>query len=274
MAIGDALIVACVFGIPALIVTQCFDYGILQPSSFFVLACLLGGLAFNAERTRQAEHEKTTVCDADEPRFAMRDITLTRIASTGLLVAILLLAVFDLFAASSVERITRYRNAWLKRDIGEAPSLQPQIETLHRLNALKSGDGSIHLLLANLIMDEQRRLGARYLVDAGVESEKIRAMVSPRTVRRAFANRKGLSLEQLLLPTQDLDAWRLARQHAAESLAHSPLNDAPRVLLVELDLLETDSSASTRQLVDQLRVLRVGNPSLLGFYESLSEVNK
>ncbi|MEL6108666.1 MAG: O-antigen ligase family protein, partial [Planctomycetota bacterium] len=249
LALGDSFVIAAAFATPALLVAQCFDFGILQPPSFLLLASLLGGLAFRSQRSARFDQQAAQ----SKRGWTVRSQSILRAVHPGLLAAMLCVSAFDLFVASEVERFTHQRRAWLSEPIGQTPSRQSAIETLERLRAWKPADSSIHLLLANLILDEQRRLGARYLSEQTIDPEEAAAMVSLRTYRRALAaTDSNLTFEAILMPGQDADAWRRARDHVAAALGTNPFSDECRVLLIELESVTPVTKTLTLKYIEQL----------------------
>lgn len=266
LALGDSFIIAAAFVIPALVVTQCFDYGILQPPSFLLLASLVGGLAFWARRCSEQER------GSDQPGriWDDRSRVIVCVSHQVLLLAMLVVSVFDLFVASEVERVSRERIAWLSEPIAETPSRQLAIEKMERLSAFKRSNGTVQLLLANLILDEQRRVGARYLVEQSIDPKRAEAMVSLRTYRRALAEKDASSSwEEMLLPGQDANAWRQARDHTIATLKTNPLSDECRILLIQLESVPPETKTLSAKFLEQLKVLRVGNRSAFRFYEGM-----
>ena len=260
---AEAFVAACVFVVPAVIVTQCFDFGILQLPSFLALASLLGGLSHHAQWS-SGESDQA-------PSLSRRRFSVARsLAQTCFLCVILSISVFDFFVASEVERIRHERTARLRQPIEQIGSQNSNIATVERLCELKPNDASVRLLLANLLMDEQRRLGARFLVQhENIDSSRVGGMVSPRAIRRALKESKLNSLEQILLPSQDIKSWRSAQENAARALVACPFSDESRVLMIELDSLEPSFEELTPKLLVHLRTLRVGNRSSLRFYRQL-----
>ncbi|MEO1529163.1 MAG: O-antigen ligase family protein [Planctomycetota bacterium] len=265
-AVKDSFIIATVYGVPALVVTQCFDYGILQPPSFLLFACLLGGLSWTAY-DNEHDAESSPIPSDSWSRLRHRAFG---VFSRGVLLSMLCLALFDFFVASEVERVSQERRGWMSLPIGETPSRQTQLATLKRLVELKPSDAATRLLLANVMLDEQRRIGARYLASNDVDPKQAAAMVSLRSYRRAVSTAETPgSLEKILLPGQDAEQWRTARNHVLEALIHSPYNDECRVLLVELESVSPETTALSENFLEQLKILRVGNRSALRFYKRM-----
>lgn len=253
---SEAFLLAAVFALPALIVSQCFDYGILQPPLLLTTACLCGGIAGLATPLPAAEASNARTLQAPSSALPLR-MLFPAAAGVGLCLG-MVLAASDLHVGSTVERAQRNRIVSSRKRPGESSSLQSDIGRIHLLSRLHPKDASLRLLLAQLILDEQRRLGAIFLLENKLATAKTaNTIVSPRALRRACnGGDVQRSIEELMLPGQDVENWKAARGHAAVALSHRPLDDAARVLLVELDMLDESFAAVSPELIDQVKQLR------------------
>ncbi|QDS88364.1 O-Antigen ligase [Rosistilla ulvae] len=296
---ADALLTAARFVFPAMFVSQCFDYGILLPSLLLSVACISGALIGMGNRVAETHCPPDLATTADcpgtisesidtgrrqsETGFVKATIPLIR-GGTSLLEPLALMALLvglwfangALSRGSVVQQIHLQRNAYRNHSPLDFPQLAAKIAAVERVSMEAPDHSEAHLLLARLLIDQQRQLGARYLVDNNVVgADKVNRWVSPRTVRRAFYTRASdpaNSLHDLLMPTQALSQWELARQHAIAALSLCPLDDRPRLLLIELDMLSVDPQQTTPVLIQQVRMLRSRTPSVLQHVDRLETV--
>jgi hypothetical protein len=94
-------------------------------------------------------------------------------------------------------------------------------------------------------------------------------------VRWAFFTRptgRALTIEELMLPAQQISQWRRARIHALAALLLCPLDDTARLMLVELDMVDEDARWSTPDLLEQVGLLRRRTDSVLQECASLADV--
>lgn len=275
---SEALLMAMLFALPSMVVSQCFDYGILQPSLLITFACLCGGVAGYAAQTQ--------ACAAFEALERSRKAVATsrlRIFVQGTAVLCLclgmVLSTVQLYVGATVESVERERLTAMKIPITERPNRRQEIARVSMLARFQTRDASVHLLLAQLLIDDQQRRGAVFLVDEGLASaEQVGDLVSTRTLRKTHyactkqrqqaasnpdaAESGCATIEGLMLPGQDLESWQQARRHAARALVRRPLDDRARVLLVELDMLNESSAKISPQLVEQVKRLHSMNSSV------------
>jgi hypothetical protein len=271
---AEGLLVAALFMLPAMVVSQCFDYGILQPPLFLTVACLCGGLSklANPHHVEKCFDQRGHL--PRKPSPTVRKVSLLG-AMTVIIVVGVPIGLRDLYVAASTQRMEHQRIALSRADVTDVPSFQRQISHTQFLLRLNPDSASAHRLCARLILDEQQRIAARYLSENDLAGEEqLRQASSPRTLRRAFqhsSHSAGVadSFEQLLLPGQDARQWRAARSHAANALVMCPLDDTARILLVELDFVGGDAEVASEALVDQVRQLRSRSASVLRFLNRL-----
>jgi len=111
-------------------------------------------------------------------------------------------------------------------------------------------------VMATLLLDRQHRVGSESLIQSKAADEKQASdWTLPINVRRAV-HMNHVSPETVMLQNQDIQQWRLARQHAASALTLSPLDDATRVLLIETDFLDQGRSEVSGELLIQAAKLR------------------
>ncbi len=259
-----ALITTGVFVLPSMVVTQCFDYGILQPPLLLTFAVICGGI----HRLAKPPDSR----DADE-----RPGRLPWLGCIGMCAALVLglaLAADRLYVGMVVQQGELLRKSQRRQPVGELPSYEERLKQLESLVQRQPKNSAARLLLAQLLIDQQRRLGARYLYDQQLGTpEELQRWVSPRTVRQAYYGVKtSRPIEELMLPPQEIQRWRAARAHAAVALALGPLDDSARFLLVELDMVHDRAGQSSASLIDQAARLRRGNRRSLQQLERLAEV--
>ena len=132
-------------------------------------------------------------------------------------------------------------------------------------------DAMGHRVMATLLLDRQQLVGSQALIEAeAADADSANQWVLPINVRRAV-HLNNVSPETVMLKNQNLDQWRLARQHAASSLALSPLDDATRVLLIETDFLDPGRSAVSEELLIQAARLRPKTPAIIKHLSMLAK---
>ncbi len=260
-------IVGCVtFVVPSMLVTQCFDYGILQPSLLATLAFICGGLHWAKSRV------KTSVSGPTPPTQSNR-LVLTTFSAFAMVVG-LCFATSALKTGATIQRIDRQRIARSSESAGVPWDNESEIETVRAIvnEAPKRSDA--RLLFAQLLVNQQRRVGAKFLLDNGhAELDELNRWVSPRTVRQAYYGASGTRpIEELMLPGQELAIWQQAHGHAAASIADCPLNDLARIMLVETDMVHDRASQSSHELILQSAQLRRRNPEYVQRLKLLAEV--
>jgi len=297
---GRALVTAMTFMLPALLVTQSFDFGILQPPLYLTFAAICGAITgsrshLQALATQGRQHvapepakDRETPGQGSLPKggsakwarrlpHAIGGLTLI-----GLTVG-LVGAAGDLRDGTLIEQAARRHARNARRPADQLPDFATEIAALDRILARQPHHSDAHHVQSQLLIAQQRRLGARYLVDEGlVSSEQVNRWVSPRTVRRAYhvgqeavPNDQGtpkLAIEDLLLPPQDHQVWQKARQHAIAALAGCPLNDVTHVLLIEMDMLTPTAKRATPELLQRAATLRSRNEAFQQHLRNLSNV--
>ena len=265
--IARAVATTGTFIIPSMLVTQTFDYGILQPPLLLTFAIICGGIGCYA--TQKPADASTP------PRFEYLQL------AGGIVVLVvaasaLFLSARELSTAMIVQRSETQR--WRQRHtaLDQLPSYQRDIETLQQQSARLPDNPMTHRHLALLLIDEQRRLGARYLVEKELATpQRVDRWVSPRTVRLAYygdVDHPPYTMDELMLPTQDMQAWKEARKRAAIALVHCPLDDISRMILVELDMVHETANIATPELIEQVGRLRCRNDRILRRLIALSKV--
>ncbi len=258
------MVTAGTFAIPAMLASQCFDFGILQPPLFLTLGFVCGGIA-SLERPAQPRTHAA--------KSNLRILGLTSIGMAVLLTCALSLSTRELYAATLVQMGERLR--WTDHEVpGENQSpYSVKLQSIRSLLNRHPDHAPAHLLMAHLLIDRQRQLGVEDLQAQGVGKSDAMRWVVAENVRRAFygdAINPPKRFNELMLPSQDPRQWRLARQHALTALKLCPLDDATRVLLVELDMVDSGVNRGTPDLIDQTAILRRRNHSVLKHLERLA----
>lgn len=273
---ANGFVMALVFAIPATVVTQCFDYGILQPPLLLTLACLCGGLAAHATSGDEAFGTSSWA------RRPLQSPKLIRAIPTfaGFLLCVgIASAVMDLSVAASVEGIERGRLAASHHGRVDRDAVTSDLTKAYSLLKLRPQDASVHLLLAQLLIEQQQAAGASYLLEEGLATEhSVGRFVSIRTLRNAYHRsadavrtaQPPAKIEAWMLPGQDVDCLKSARAHAAFALTKRPLDDVARTLLIELDVLDPEFTTVTPALIGQLKDLRGGNRILAHYLRRVS----
>jgi hypothetical protein len=263
-ALSRALVVCAVYSFPALIVTQCFDFGILMPSLFMTFAFLCGCVSRFAKDVKDdgMGHERTQV--GGVKKAAVFALAIIALLGGGI-------ATQELSVGKQIQEIENQRKRDRRKLLVDLPSRVEEIELLQKIVQSDPGNSVAWRNLAELLIDEQRRLGADFLFEYQPESQKSHASwVSPNTLRRAVYLNKSeprMGIDELLLPTQDLQTWQEARQHAMASLLRCPLDDRSRMLLIQLDMVQPNANLASGELIEQAATLRSRNDRVLKFLE-------
>jgi hypothetical protein len=247
--LGRATAVATTFSLASLLVTQSFDFGITHVPLILTIAMLCGGISQLAQ-DRGTETDPSTT-QIDQP------ITIGMIALSIFLIAALVCATSDLEAGGFWQKLMIQRHADRNLPIQQrSMDLDAEIEHVREMLTDNPIDAMGHRVMATLLLDRQHRIGSQTLVESqAADSDSANQWSMPINVRRAV-HINGVAPETVMLKNQDIEQWRLARQHAASSLALSPLDDATRVLLIETDFLDANRKAVSEQLLTQAARLR------------------
>ncbi|TWU02642.1 O-antigen ligase family protein [Stieleria varia] len=301
-----ALTTTMTFILPATLVTQSFDFGILQPPLLLTVAVLCGALVgidgevggrISEARSEAGDDdalEMGTGNDAAESvRGGFRRIRLREgrefwriplrgaswLVGAAALVVLsvgLYWAALDLRDSAVVQRASLMHDRYLKYNASDLPDFEVAIEDVQTVLRRSPRHSEAHLVLAQLMIAQQRRLGAIYLIETEqVAAKDATRWVSPRNVRRAyhrFGQPTGVAIESLILPTQDVNVWLQAREHAMAALMLCPLDDRARIMLLELDMVHPQASASSQVLLEQAATLRCRNAETLRQLERLAAV--
>ena len=262
--IARATTVAAIFSLASLVVTQSFDFGITHIPLILTIAILCGGVSHLAQNAKQLAISKAKDdggLHSEEkinPLAPEQDFTtLANCCLAIFLIAGLVCATSDLRAGGVWQKIMIRRHADRNLPIQErSMDLDAEIETVRNMLTSSPIDAMGHRVMATLLLDRQHRIGSESLVKSKAAAEKQASdWTLPINVRRAV-HLNQVSPETVMLENQNIQQWRLARQHAASALALSPLDDATRVLLIETDFLDEGRSDVSEELLIQATKLR------------------
>ena len=96
--------------------------------------------------------------------------------------------------------------------------------------------------------------------------------VSRQNVRQVVHGRdQQFTFEQLLLPQQNAEQWRMARRDFVRALILCPLDDDVRVSLVELDMVIPGADSKSADLLTQAASLRPQHKQFLDYLSWLAK---
>lgn len=280
LAYAKCIWVVALFSIPALVVTQCFDFGItlmpllltfsgicaavLRISSTVSDSLNTGGFSRddgstgNAGTVRKSEARTTIFSRFRKSRFYV-------VTRKGLVPALLVLVALALGLSAKelyVASVSQQEDRWLRQQrkhlLADMPGLSQRLVRLEQLALANPTNALVWKSLAKFRLAEQQRLGAVQLLElqpATVDSHA--RWVAPATARHAtYTGKDADSFSSCLLPTQDIEQWRQARQELHAALLLNPLDDSLRVSIVELDMVASDAKVASRDLLMQAARLR------------------
>ena len=187
-------------------------------------------------------------------------------------IAALVCATSDLQAGGIWQKIMIQRRSDLNLPIEQrSMNLDEQIAKVRSVLSDNPIDAMGHRVMATLLLDRQHQIGSKTLVRIqATNQDAANSWAMPINVRRAVHTNDVLP-ETVMLENQNIEQWRLARQHAASSLVLSPLDDATRVLLIETDFLDPDRSKATKKLLIQAAKLRPKTPKIIDHLSLLAK---
>ncbi|MGC6444718.1 MAG: hypothetical protein ACON4H_18850 [Rubripirellula sp.] len=248
-----------VYLLPAVTISQSFDFGITLPSLYLVLAILVGILHSFSSPSKQ-ERQAETAKQSPRGRNLQPSITIATLAC-------LLYILYD----TSSTQVINYSLRRIERTTAEnrrAPVSQWKPFTLEE-NQLRNwsteNHSGVHRVLSNVIIRNQKERGRTGLIEKSFDVDSltpglfslqlIRAVIIQNAINES---RPDQSVKQTLLPTQDVDKFYEARNQAIHGLIASPLDPRFKIRLVELDLLNHDNQISD-SFISQARQLRNGD---------------
>ncbi|QDS96377.1 O-Antigen ligase [Roseimaritima multifibrata] len=302
----QGLVLASLFLIPSMIISQSFDFAIALPPVLLTVACLAGAISGAASETTQSLADRRETSGKGEWFLRLLPDGLRRSAKKmsaiggepsgstrnrqATIASLLVLAILIFAQASAyvfmdrgaeAERANFAHNKHAATPADRLPDYTARFQGLE--NQIAGGtliaDGDLGM--ARWIVNEQRRAGAKWLVEQKLaDSKQADRIVSPRTLRRALQQAavdetgQTLQMEDLLTPTQSLQRYRDARDHALAAMLQSPLDDRPKEMLIELDFLDPNAEENSPQLLEQIKKLRHTNPAIMRRIQRLKMPNK
>ena len=152
-------------------------------------------------------------------------------------------------------------------------SLSGSLEKFEQLSVSYPGNSMVWKGLAELRVAEQERLGVLALKSMDMKTPQHPASwVSRQNVRQVVHGRdQQFTFEQLLLPQQNAEQWRMARRDFVRALILCPLDDDVRVSLVELDMVIPDADSKSAELLTQAASLRPQHKQFLDYLSWLAK---
>ena len=258
-----------VYLLPAVLISQSFDFGITLPSLYLVLAILLGILHSFSSPCKQARQAETAK-QSPSGRNLQPSITIATLACL----------LYILYVTSSTQVINHSLRR-IERTTAEnrrAPVSQWKPFTLeeHQLRTWSAENHSeVHRVLSNVIIRNQQERGRTGLIEKGFDVDSLTpGLFSLQFIRAVIIqnatneSRPDQSVKQTLLPTQDVDKFYEARNQAIHGLLASPLDPRFKIRLVELDFLNNDDQLS-EHFLSQARQLRKGDVAINAYLNRL-----
>jgi hypothetical protein len=284
IAYAKSVRAVALFSIPALLVTQCFDFGItLMPLLLTFAGISSAVLRISADINGQVINStKSPLDDCDGSKHksdrASFFITIgeTRcVAFWGQVSGPVVLAMVTVGLAMSanelhVASVAQDEMSWLRRErkqklLVDVPGFSGHLARLEELASANPGKALIWKAVGEFRIAEQQRLGAERLFQLQPDSVDSHASwLEMKTVRHASYGAQGRgSFSACLLPTQSADEYRKARQDFINALLLNPLDPAVRISLLELDMVAPNANAASPELLLQAAKLRSRSDSFL-----------
>ena len=283
LAYANCVWVVALFAIPALLVTQCFDFGITLLPLLLTFAGICAAIlrmsvtvaAYGLSGSIPSEVGANGLSVSSRSLLSRiifsRGCVLARKASGPVLLMLLTLALalsaMELYVASIAQQQERWLRQERKQLLVDMPELTERMLRLEELALANPSNAIVWKALAELRLAEQQRLGAVQLFalqPVSVESHS--RWVAPSTVRHATYNGgDGVLFPSRLLPKQNVDQWVQARQELIAALLLNPLDDRLRISLVELDMVALNANLASEDLLVQAARLRPLNDATLKY---------
>lgn len=279
------------FSIPALLVTQCFDFGITLMPLLLTFAGISGAIlrmsATVAELNDTELGTKADVTDHDgcdsraQPIFEggpftrigqSRCMVFFRQASGPALLVLLTIGLAmsakELYVASVAEdEVNFLRREREQRLLADMSDLTDRLDRLANLASANPDNAMVWKALGEMRLAEQQRLGALRLFE--LQPDTVDSHISwllAKTVRHASYGAEGsASFRGCLLPTQSADEYLEARRDFSNALLLNPLDPSVRLSLVELDMVAPGLNLASRDLLLQAARLRPRSESFLQY---------
>lgn len=262
-----------------LIITQCFDFAILLPGVFLPLAVLLGILDRCVKRL-----ERPAFQDTPSERRPLLPYSTQKTTFAIASMLLFFFTIFNLRDAAWMDRIESDSRTNRRTGITAWRSFETELSQLERLISSRSKilgtySGSQHwMLLSSLRIRQQQFIGLQSLRNLTASGHVDPKVLAPKTLTTAVlrqaihAQRKNESQKSpvdLMLEGQDYDQFLQSRNNAILALLRSPLDDRPRLRLIELDFCSQMARQSSETLYKQALQLRPKNRSLTTYLQTL-----
>lgn len=275
------LVVAGWFMLATQLTSQVFDFGLLLPANYLLVAILCGAvIAYHDQISRTGSSLSGRALRSSwwggrsthppKARTAMRTTTHpgARSGSTRVGFAVACAAALGMVLVAQRElRAAAVNDYWVRESqlIQASVGSQADFNALARRNAQAidglaagSADPVAQLELANCWIRHSRFVTVVNADRHSITPQQAWQVSSPAVLRAAVFSRTAQGRWQSLekeLPQEQYEALQQARQHALASLLLCPLNPETRAVLVDLDFIAPDPSSSG-QLLSQLAELR------------------
>lgn len=268
-----------VYLVPALVVSQCFDFGITLPSLFLLLALLLGVL----HSIPSSEHSPNTPKTSRHPatRLKMRRFL------AGAAFLMMLFATYD----TVTFQVMRYKLQVIERSTADNRRLPAaewktfESEEKQLREWSLQNHSEVHRILSNVIVrNAQQRVYRDYVnenLEDEAEQDTIKAgLFSLQMMRKIHyrvnnsAHESGIAeqrIAQLITPKGVRSDFSDARTHAIHGLLGAPLEPMFKLRLIELDFL-TSSRTTSATLIEQTRRLRMGDHAVNRYVDQLQSI--
>jgi len=258
-----------VYLIPAVAISQSFDFAITLPSLFLVLAIILGILHSVSSPETHSLHPGTT----EQSPHGRKIHFYVVIAAMAWLFFIFYDTSSTHLINHSVRKIEDTTSENRKLPVAQWKPFE--LEEIRLRTWSKQNHSEVHRVLSNVIIRNQQERGRNDLMESKSDAVSLTAgLLSLQFIRSVY--RKNITPDsptneihsRILLPTQDVNKFYEARNQAIHGLLASPLNPRFKIRLVELDFLHHDSRLS-ENLIDQVRQLRKGDVAINAYLNRL-----
>jgi len=261
--------------IPALLVSQAFDFGITLPALYLPVSVLLGILVGLGLRNKTL---KVVPC---AQKIRARWITQA-------------VVVVFMLVGGIKGVVDHNRDAWLqsvdqavsvdrRKPVEQWKGFLEEESQLRQLAEKQQNNSEVYRVLSNVIVSNQQLHGYSAFANGNVLNREIAGEVKPEwlslaTLRSAIKStemgrvvvRRG---PDFMLPGQDFEQFIAARNYALRSLILSPLDDRPRIRLIETDFAAQDRNVS-QLLTNQVRRLRAGDVAIEAYVDRLERMGQ
>ena len=274
------------FSLPALLVTQCFDFGITLMPLLLTFAGMSGAIlrvsatvagmkiktAGLVEDDREDELHGHSGAGLYAGIFESRGIRFCRQVSGPVSLAVVTIALGMSAKELHVASVAQDEMSWLRRQrkqrlLVDVSGLSDRLTRLERLASENPGNSLIWKAAGEFRVAEQQRLGAQRMLElqpATVDSHA--SWLAMKTVRHATYGSGGPdSFSACLLPTQNADEFGKARNDFIKALLLNPLDPDVRISLLELDMVAPDANVASRELLLQAARLRPRSDAFLQY---------